>query len=309
MKLNLKNVLWMVVLPILLATGCSEEEKYVGLRVPSAQASNKVCRDSLPIYRRHKDAPLKILAIGNSFTNCATANLPRFIKYINGDSLCFAKLVLSGSSLSMHWANHRDNVSCYEMTYADDGGFVDTDIKTIDEALAVMDWDIIVVQQVSGLSGDYSSYQPYLSFLCTLFVESNPDVMTAWHSTWAYMPGTEHPDFYRYGYDPEAMYAAIQGATQRACTDSDIDLMIPSGTLIKRLREAFPDVEDGFAPDGYHIDMSNMAAYALSALWYEVLVHPFTGTSSLESPLLLANVGPENIDRVEEIINTLIENP
>ena len=279
MKLNLKKLMWLILLPALLVGACSDE-KYVGLRVPMSPSYNMVDKESQPIYKRHKDTPLKILAIGNSFTNCAIHYLPPLINKLEGDSVCIAKLVKSSASLSMHWNSHISNSADYDLYYSDGGTYKETDIKSIDEALTILDWDIIVVQQVSGLSGIYSSYEPYIHYLLDLFRESNPGVLTAWQCTWAYMPGTIHSDFFRYEYDSERMYAAIIGACSRV--SSYVDIVIPSAVAIRRLREAFPEVEDGFTVDGYHLDLTGLAGITLSSLWHECLIAPYTGVSSTD---------------------------
>lgn len=295
MKPTFKMLLLIALLPSLLLISCSDE-KYVGLSVASVPKDPKPYLEQLPISKRHMNSPLKILAVGNSFTTCATYRLPEMVKHFNCDTVCIAKLVRSGATLSMHWTSHRNDTPDYEMYYSDDGAFVKSEICTIDDALAVMNWDIIVVQQASGLAGVYSTYQPALGFLLRLFRESNPDVQIAWQYTWAYMPGTVHVDFYRYGYDSERMYADVVAAGDRACAEERIEVPVRSAVLMHRLREEYPDVKDGFSTDGYHIDSPGLAGYALSALWYEALVSPLTATSCIDDPLYIDLQGMENKD-------------
>lgn len=306
MKLNLKHLLWLILLPALLAGACSDD-KYVGLRAPQAPVAYPVNRDSIPIYTRHKDTPLKILAIGNSFTNCAIHYLPHLIKGLEDDSVCVAKLVKSSASLSMHWKSHISNSADYDLYYSDGGTYKETDIKTIDEALTILDWDIIVIQQVSGLSGIYSSYEPYLHYLLELFQESNPGSLSAWQCTWAYMPGTVHQDFFRYEYDSERMYTAIIGACSRI--SSQVDIVIPSAVAIRRLREAFPEVEDGFTKDGFHLDLTGLAGVTLSALWHECLIEPYTGVSCTDRRLYFnrEQLKEADIDKALDIVADIID--
>lgn len=284
-------------------TACSEDEPvYTPLRAPASGSVNYTNRTDHPVYKRHKDAPLKILAIGNSFTNNATALMPWFANRLNGDSICVAKLVRDGSSLSMHWSSHSGNSHVYDFYYSDKDQWVETDIDTFDEALTILDWDIIVLQQVSYLAGDYDSFQPYLQFMLRLFNELNPDIKTAWNYPWAYKPGTDHKGFGNYGNDPEKMYEAIISAGDRAAVY--VDCTIPSATLIKRMREDYPEVEDGFSTDGVHIS-SGFASYALSSLWYECLVRPRLGTTSLNPPIYPQGVTSELTERADKIIRDL----
>ena len=251
-----------------------------------------------PLWLRHKDASLKILAIGNSYTNNATDYLPWLTARLNADSVCMAKLTQSGCSLKMHWENHTGNAPDYSFHYADQGKWKVADIKTIDEALALLDWDIITLQQYSGWSGLYYTYQPYLDNLVSLFRQADPDASLAWHYTWPYTRASRSSDFKNYGNNPEKMYEAIMAAGSQA--SAAFDLRLPSATLIKRLREEFPEVDNGFSSDASHID-DWFARYALASLWYDVLVGPFCGTSRVKStvPPDVNDIGAE---RMEEII-------
>lgn len=256
-----------------------------------------------PLWQRHHDSCLKILAIGNSFTINATTFMPWMTDRLNGDSICIARLTRSGCSLAQHWTSHVEDSPDYDLYYSDGGGWALSDIKTIDEALSIFDWDIITLQQTSGWAGLYRTYQPYLDNLKMLFMETNPDALLAWHYTWAYTPWTEHPEFKNYGRDSEKMYEAIMDACDRA--SEDFDIRIYSATLIKRMREEFPEVENGFSEDGYHI-VDPFALYALSALWYDALVSPLCGTSRHLTGALPAGVKEEGLEKVEAIIRSIM---
>lgn len=272
--------------------------------VPSCRPTDTSIYNEHPLWQRHHNSSHKILAIGNSFTMNATSYIPWLINSLNSDSICIARLIQSGCSLEQHWKSHINDTPDYNFYYSDHGNWKFTDIKTIDDALCILDWDIIVIQQVSGLAGLYETYQPYLDNLVRLFHDTNPNAMLAWHYTWAYTSWTKHSDFKYYDKDPEKMYAAILYAGDRASIN--FDLRIPSATLIKLMREEYPEVENGFTEDGYHI-VDDFAQYALSSLWYEVLVGAFTATSSLEVDLLPSLYSPDVMDRTNEIIRNILE--
>lgn len=257
-----------------------------------------------PSWRRHHNSSLKILAIGNSFTINATTYLPLLLNNLNNDSICIARLTRSGCSLKMHWNNYETNSPDYDFYYSDQGKWRLSEIKTINEALRLFDWDIITIQQVSGYAGVYKSFQPYLDNLVGVFHAGNPDAKLAWHYTWAYTPWTKHPDFSQYDCDSEKMYESIIDACDKA--SANFDIKIPSATLIKRMREEYPEVENGFSEDGYHI-VDDRALYALSTLWYEVLVRPYCGLSGLENTQLPYNVSAETMQRAFDIIKDLTQ--
>lgn len=270
--------------------------------VPIYEPSDSSIYSNEPLWRRHQASPYKVLAIGNSFTINAATYLPWLIDTLNEDSICVARLTRSGCSLEMHWTSHVDNTPDYDFYFSDKGEWKLSDVKTIDEALLIFDWDVIVLQQVSGWAGLYRTYQPYLDNLVSLIREANPSALIAWHYTWAYTPWTQNPEFKNYGRDAEKMYAAIMEVGDKV--SESFDLRINSATLIKRMREEFPEVTNGFSEDGYHI-VDPRALYALSSLWYEILISPFSGISSLDLISCPIEVDAEGLDKVKNIIKSL----
>ncbi len=254
------------------------------------------------LRQRHKDTPLKILAVGNSYSLNATHDLPWLAKRINNDDYCIAVLMKPSCTLGMHWENHMKDSRDYTFYYSFDGGWKSIDNATLDEGLLALDWDIIVTQQMSGLSGVYSSYQPSLDQLNALFRKTNPNARLAWHSTWPYTSGTSHKDFYRYGHSPRKMYEAILAASALAA--ENMDIVLPSTQLIWRMREAYPEVKDGFSDDGIHITDYN-ALYALTCLWYEKLVRPTLGTTCLKETEFPKGVDGDFLQRAYAIIMDL----
>lgn len=304
MKLLIK-LLPAVAAMMLSLTSCGDDPDsqwadYVPARLPADTCSYR----NSTIWLRHHDSSLKILAIGNSFTINAATFIPGLVGSLNADSICVARLTRSGCSLDMHWASHVYGSPDYDLHYSDAGRWASADIRTIDGALQLFDWDIIVIQQASYWSGMYSTFQPYLDNLARLFRETNPGAKLAWHYTWAYTPTTQHSGFANYGYDSDKMFEAIMKAGDEA--SKAFDIRIPSALLIKRMREEFADVEDGFSEDGYHI-ADNLALYALSSLWYEVLVGPSTGISSIGLAQIPSGVDAEDMEKVGKIIRSLVQ--
>lgn len=297
--LNISIALWAIALAL---TSCGGEPEVV--YTPAVERPDSAFLTATRLWQTHRDTPLKILCIGNSFTHNATTYMPWLINRLNGDSICITMLTRSGCTLRMHWENHASNTADYEFHYSERGHWEKSDdVKTIDLALNFFNWDIITLQQASGYSGLYDSYQPYLDNLVRLFKESDPNALLAWHYTWAYTSWTEHSAFKNYEYNPRKMYEAIMEAGDRASEGFDISLH--SATLIKKLREAFPEVKNGFSEDGYHIS-DKFALYALSALWYEVLVGPICGTSCRSMTDPPSEFEGYDIKRIDKIITEIL---
>ena len=289
----------------LILMSCEEKfDIYVGVHSMPVKDMNYIGDDSEFVHR-HKDAPLRILAIGNSFTRNATDYMPWLVSTFGGDSICIGRLTLNGCTLEDHWVNHVKNDPVYDFYYSDNGDWTFSSTTTIDKVSQLFKWDIIVLQQESSRSGRYATYQPYLDFLVRLFREINPEVKIAWHYTWAYTADTEHWKEFKkyYGGDQEFMYTSIMDAADRA--SENLDIRIPSATLIKRMREEFPENEYGFSEDGTHITDA-FARYALSTLWYELLVVPSTGMSGLEPSSFPTSINTDGMDKVQKIIRQLL---
>lgn len=281
-----------------LVSSCGDEP-YEPCKFPSTPNPDV---DSI-FWKKHHDSSFKILAIGNSFTINASAHMPWLINTLNSDSICFATLTQSGCSLNMHWANHTELSLDYDLYYSNDGHWTRSEIKNIDMALVFFDWDVIVFQQASVLAGIYSSYKPAFDNLVRLFRETNPSASIAWHYTWAYTAEAKVADFKKYDRDPGKMYDAIMRVCDRI--SEGLELSISSATLIKQMREAFPGVENGFSDDGIHIT-DNFAQYSLSSLWYETLIAPVAGSSSLDLTSYPPSVETEGMEKVKEIIESQI---
>lgn len=287
---------------IILSACDGDLDHYVGLTLLNNEKEKYF--ESHPLRVRHTDARLKILAIGNSFTNNSTLYLPWMANTLDADSICFAKLYQSGASLKMHWSNHCKKSSEYTMHYSDHGEWVSTDIASIDDALNILEWDIIVIQQASYNSGHYSTFQPALDFLVALFRESNPKVQIAFNYTWAYFPWATHQYFDDFNKDTDLMYDAIMNACGMA--SENLDLKILSATLVRDMRLKFAEEEETFSTDGMHIT-NPLLQYALSSLWYESLVTPKIATSCLTVTDYPDNLESDKVAVAKEIIENILK--
>ncbi len=180
---------------------------------------------------------IKILTIGNSFSQDATAML----EMINPD-IFVRNLYIGGCPLERHFQNLTTNEKAYE--YQENGEPCLTRRVSIKEALLIEEWDYITVQQVSHLSGEKESYYPYLTELLQ-YIRQYSDAKILLHRTWAYESGSEHPEFYRYDNNPEKMYQAIKQTTEEVSQKENLPI-IDVGEVIYRLKKYdFFNIEKG----------------------------------------------------------------
>ncbi len=247
---------------------------------------------AMPAAARGKGADtLRILAIGNSFSDDAMEYLPALLDNLGVENVSLARLFVAGCSLERHMKMYNNDKAAYQY-YRSEAG-CNRWVKaartvSLRQALADGEWDIVVMQQASGFSGRYESYEPYLDSLIAAVRRAQPRARLAWHMTWAYASGSSHAQFADYGRDRTRMYDAICDAVRQMLDEHPhtFRYLIPSGAVIESLR--LSEVNNppmDFTRDGYHMDFG-AGRYALACTWYEVLIRPFTHRSMRNNSLL-----------------------
>ena len=247
---------------------------------------------AMPAAARGKGADtLRILAIGNSFSDDAMEYLPALLDNLGVENVSLARLYVAGCSLERHMKMYNNDKAAYQY-YRSEAGCnrwaKAARNVSLRQALADGVWDIVVMQQASGFSGRYESYEPYLDSLIAVVRRAQPRARLAWHMTWAYASGSTHPQFADYGSDRTQMYEEICGAVRQMLHEHPhtFRYLIPSGAVIESLR--LSEVNNppmDFTRDGYHMDFG-AGRYALACTWYEVLIRPFTHRTMRNNSLL-----------------------
>ena len=210
---------------------------------------------------------MKILAIGNSFSEDATALLQ-----LLSPGLFVRNLYIGGCSLQRHCAEMASGAASY--MYQENGADCLGRLVTLKEGLVKEKWDYITVQQVSGDSGRLETYRPYLTELIA-YIKRYSSAEIVFHQTWAYENDSIHPAFPLYDSDTDKMWAAIKEASQAASKEEGLRL-IPVGEMIAALRKTpvFDSRNGGLniTRDGFHLSL-NYGRYAAALVW----CHFFTG--------------------------------
>jgi hypothetical protein len=134
---------------------------------------------------------MKILSIGNSFSHDAHVWLHSYAGKLGYD-ITTANLYIGGCSLETHWRNFENNTPSYDLEI--NGGTGESKISMPD-ALLMDNWDVITLQQASGFSGMFESYEPFLSNLAKAVRIACPDSALYFHQTWAYETDSRHEHF------------------------------------------------------------------------------------------------------------------
>ena len=238
-----------------------------------------------PAAARKYGETLRILAIGNSFSDDGMEHLPAILEDLGIENVELARLYVGGCTLERHYNFYRNEEAAYLFYHskAGENKWVKANEKvTMQYALAMGEWDIITLQQASGVSGLYNSYVPYLEQLITIVSKAQPQAELVWHMTWSYSTDSNHGEFPNYDRDQMKMYNAITECVHRLLKDyKTIDKIIPSGTAIQSLRQSeVNNSPKDFTRDGYHMDFG-AGRYALACTWYESIVKPYTKRSMM----------------------------
>ena len=221
---------------------------------------------------------MKILSIGNSFSQDAHRYLHELAEN-EGEQLTTVNLYIGGCPLKRHWENVEQDLKAYECQV---NGIVPSREEgkerffvSIKETLLQDQWDVITFQQASHDSGEYETYQPYLTELSRYASSLCPNAKQMIHETWAYELDSTHQQFFRYDHSQEKMYRQLKDAYAQAAASIDAPI-IPCGDVIQALRRTPPfDYAAGglsLCRDGYHMSLS-FGRYALAAAWFAKLFH------------------------------------
>lgn len=213
---------------------------------------------------------MKVLSIGNSFSQDAHRWLHK-LALANGVDIRTVNLVIGGCSLETHWTNASQNNSYYDL---ERNGGTNKGKISINDALQMDEWDIITLQQVSGWSGIFETYEPYLSSLAELIRKVCPNAKLWFHQTWAYETDSTHCHFANYNNDQRQMFDSIASATKEAAKTINVGI-IPAGRVIQSLREVVGefDYKNGglsLCRDGFHLSL-DYGRYAVAATWLATL--------------------------------------
>ena len=247
------------------------------------------------------DGALKILAIGNSFSDDAMEYVYQAAKDAGVENIKLGNMFIGGCSLATHLSNAKNNKGAYDFRTNTNGTWSTRGGVSIKTAVTSDDWDFITFQQVSGYSGVADSYDD-LNELISIVEPLNPSARLAWHMTWAYKTGSGHSDFSKYNRDQMTMYNAIVNAVNtKILTNDKIEIVIPSGTSIQNVRTSL--IGD-MTRDGYHLSYG-IGRYIASMTFVKAL----TGLSIDSS----VNV-PSDVDSVEllaiiEGVNNAVNTP
>ena len=250
--------------------------------------SAQVRIDNYPLPQ-HPDT-LRILAVGNSFSDDGTEYLPGLLEAAGIHNVIVARLYIGGCTLERHCREYADRTANY-IYYKS----TKNEWQTVSRNATILDglkdepWDIITIQQASDDSGIWETYEQGIPKLVAIIRKEapNPQAAIVWHMTWAYATNSDHRAFPRYDRDQLKMYEAIKSCVDRAGKQFNIPVIIPSGEAVQLARGTRLNNHDQvpatskvyeLTRDGYHLTRQH-GRYLAACVWFETLIKPTLGKS------------------------------
>ena len=263
-----------------------------------AETSGTVSKMYNPPVNFHK-ADLKVLDIGNSYTQDAQTYLPEIIAASGIDTDFSLYRAFRPSASFKTWVdcwNDSDN-EYYSIDFCAgtslggiSGSGSASDGALFRKALQSVKWDIILIHQVSTYSNDYSLWEGngaggYLQELIRIIRVTNPQATIGYLMTHSYRgsywANSEGSSYLR--------WRNIADATRQLKLEYDIDFIIPYGTAVQNLRAS--SLNDGyeFSEDGTHMG-AGLGDYVAGCCYFESLLAPRYGVSIWGNTFRLTNL-------------------
>lgn len=172
---------------------------------------------------------LKILTIGNSFTDSLAEYFPQAVRSA-GCEVDFYRANFGGCELERHWSYICAEESS-EICRIYNGG---TKMKDI---LAGNKWDIVTIQQASGKSAFYDTYQPYADNLISKIRELAPQAEIVIQQTWSYSPYAVRLE--KWKMTPKGMYEALKKSYAQLAAKHSLRI-IPTADAVQLFRDRLP---------------------------------------------------------------------
>ena len=211
---------------------------------------------------------IKVLAIGNSFSQDAIEQYLYELARAQGDSLVIGNAYIGGCSIDRHYNNLLKDSALYDYRKIVSGVRSEKRKVTLKSIIRDEQWDVISLQQASRQSGVPTSFNN-LQRLKNLVqgYTTNLHVEFVWHMTWAYAQDFQSKRFEPYDYNQRQMYSAIVSTMLGALPAIGNPRIVPSGTTIQLVRHRLGDV---LCRDGMHLSYT-LGRYAAACTWCEFL--------------------------------------
>lgn len=231
-----------------------------------------------------KDASLRILFIGNSFTKDAVEHLPGMIAAAGLKDITLAHCYYGGRTIPQYYTDRENANNTFYYANPGESSWTTAAAKvSIKSVIESGRWDIVTIQEHTGNRLAWSwtdeektaisnlveyvcasqSVRPKVGYVMSQAYYNMAKIATASQS---YISWT----------DQAGMYDVIVAQAQKVQAESPVDDILATGTMLQNLRSSELDNEMNLTRDGYHMDYG-ISRYGAACLMFEKLVSPKFG--------------------------------
>ncbi len=214
--------------------------------------------------------PLKVLAIGNSFSEDSMKYLWDILNGAGIDSTV-GFLHIGSCSIDQHWELACSGEEKYEYHKKNSPEPWKVVKSSLINGVTDEDWDAIVFYQNAfnfGFADTYGNLENLLDFVEKN--KTNKNAKFLWHLTWAYQGDFVDWRFEKYDNDQEKMYDShIDICKDFILPNKRFNGIIPTGTVIQGMRTSY--LGDTLTRDGYHLSY-DIGRYAAALSWAVYLI-------------------------------------
>lgn len=228
---------------------------------------------------------LRILFIGNSFTEDATEHLPGILKAAGVNHVTMTRAYHGGYTLPEYNDNFASANICARRDCAAGGTKWDgTNAldSSLEEILESDTWDIVTLQEHTGKEVAWEwpgTLRDALGGLVDKIYSAQPKhrptIVYLMAQSYGRYNATILPKFDN---DQEKMFGTVTGVVKKIMSETCIDRVIPSGTMLQNLRTTSVNVDNNMdlTRDSYHMDFG-LSRYGAACTVFEAIVKPCTG--------------------------------
>ncbi len=236
---------------------------------------------------------LRILCIGNSFTKDAVEHLPKMIAAAGIETVKIMHMYYGGRTVPEYYEGY-DTTNDYTCYMLNTGTDVWTSFRgmTLKQAAASDKWDIVTIQEHTGNYRAWSwtaEEKAAITGLIDCIKADQGDNLPEFKyiMSQAYFDmnkiGTGSRPYMTFSTQDE-MFDVIVAQAQKVLAETEIDEVIPTGTVLQNLRTSSLDNEMNLTRDGYHMDFG-ISRYAAACAVFEMLISPaFDGLTLDDNP-------------------------
>lgn len=257
-----------------------------------------------------KDGVLKILSIGNSFSEDSTKYLYQIFQAYGYEKIELGYMYIGSCTLKKHVQMAESNSGSYDYYYNPENFWRSDTGETLLRGVTDQDWDIITMHAGVHEGGFAETFDEGNLDKLVDYVnanKTNPDCKLVYNLTWSLARDHGSDEFVNYwNRDSEAMYQGlVNTAKAKVATHSGIDFIIPTGTAIQNARSSY--MGETMHYDGVHL--SNVGRLIAGYTWFSTI----TG-ETLDEQLKFTACGRDKLssaDRkvIAEAVNNAIKTP